>query len=93
MKPEPFLVTVSDEEIRREREIAKKLKSSQWWKRKLARGICHFCGGRFSPRELTMDHLVPVIRGGRSTKGNLATACKKCNSNKRYLLPFETEGN
>lgn len=88
----PFLVTVSEEEIRRERRKARELRSSPWWKRKLARGTCYYCGGGFSPRELTMDHVVPIIRGGRSTKGNLVTACKPCNSDKRHRLPVELEG-
>lgn len=88
-QPSSFLVTVSEEEIRRERRKAKALRSSQWWKRKCAKGICHYCGKPFPPGELTMDHLVPIIRGGRSTKGNLVPSCKKCNTVKKYSLPFE----
>jgi hypothetical protein len=41
------------------------------------------------PAELTMDHIVPVVRGGRSTKGNVVPCCKECNSRKKYLLPVE----
>jgi len=91
MRPAPFIVSVSEEEIRRERRKARELRSSQWWKRKLARGICHYCGGKFPPRELTMDHLVPIIRGGKSTKGNLVPACKECNNKKKYGLLMEWE--
>ena len=87
--PEPFFISVSDEEMRRERRKARELRSSQWWKRKRSRGICHYCGGKFPPRLLTMDHLVPIVRGGKSTKGNLVPSCKKCNSEKKYHLPFE----
>jgi 5-methylcytosine-specific restriction endonuclease McrA len=36
-----------------------------------------------------MDHLVPIIRGGKSTKGNVVPSCKKCNSERKYRLPFE----
>jgi O-acetyl-ADP-ribose deacetylase (regulator of RNase III) len=39
-----------------------------------------------------MDHILPVIRGGKSTKGNVVPSCKKCNREKKYLLPFEMEG-
>ncbi|HXV49851.1 MAG TPA: HNH endonuclease, partial [Candidatus Binatia bacterium] len=53
-----------------------------------AAGICHHCGGKFPPRELTMDHLVPVIRGGKSNKGNLVPSCKDCNSKRKHSLPF-----
>ena len=91
MEPARFLVEVSEEEIRRERQRARKLRESQWWKRKRATGVCHHCGGKFSPKELTMDHLVPVIRGGKSTKGNLVPSCKSCNSARKHRLPFENE--
>lgn len=89
MRALPFLVEVSEEQIRRERLRAKELRTSQWWKRKRSAGICHHCGGRFTPTELTMDHLVPVIRGGKSTKGNLVPSCKDCNARRRHTLPFE----
>ena len=84
-----FLVEVSEKEIRRERQKARELRASQWWKRKRATGICHHCGQKFLPKELTMDHLIPIIRGGKSTRGNLVPACKKCNADRKYRLPFE----
>jgi hypothetical protein len=85
----PFLVEVSEEQIRRERQRARALRDSQWWKRKRGLGICHHCGEKFPPDDLTMDHLVPIIRGGKSTKGNLVPSCKKCNSERKHRLPFE----
>ncbi len=89
MEPLPFLVEVSEEQIRRERQKARELRASQWWKRKRGAGICHHCGGKFPPTELTMDHLVPVIRGGQSTKGNVVPSCKACNNARKHRLPFE----
>ena len=86
---EPFLSPVSEEQIRRERRKARELRRSQWWKRRRAAGLCHYCGRRFAPRELTMDHVLPVIRGGRSSKGNLVPACRECNARKQHGLPFE----
>jgi len=38
-----------------------------------------------------MDHIVPLSRGGKSTKGNIVAACKMCNNKKKYLLPVEWE--
>jgi len=38
-----------------------------------------------------MDHIVPIARGGRSTKGNVVAACKECNNAKKQLLPMEWE--
>ncbi|BDV43723.1 HNH endonuclease [Geotalea uraniireducens] len=86
-----FIVEVSEQEIRREKEKARELRRSQWWKSRLARGICHYCGGTFAPDELTMDHLVPIVRGGKSSRGNVVPACKECNNRKKYLLPLEWE--
>ncbi len=91
MDAAPFLVSVSEEEIRREREKARRLRSSQWWKRRCSLGICHYCGKKISPRFLTMDHIVPIVRGGKSTKGNVVPACKECNARKKHSLLMEWE--
>jgi 5-methylcytosine-specific restriction enzyme A len=88
---EPFTSDVSDEEIRREKVKAQTLRKSQWWKRRCSEGACFFCGKKTHPKELTMDHIVPIVRGGKSTKGNVVPACKECNSKKKYLLPMEWE--
>ena len=84
-----FIIEVSEQEIKREREKARELRASQWWKNRLAKGVCHWCGGTFPPDELSMDHIVPVIRGGKSTRGNVVSACKECNNRKEHLLPIE----
>lgn len=88
---EPFAFDLDEATIRRERGKARELRASQWWKRKIAKGVCGYCG-RFTPRrELTMDHIVPIARGGCSTKGNVVPACKTCNTKKKQLLPMEWE--
>ncbi len=84
-----WVAVLSEDEIKRERAKARALRGSQWWKRRRARGVCHYCGKQFPPAELTMDHLVPLVRGGRSTKGNLVPACKDCNTKKKHRLAFE----
>ena len=38
-----------------------------------------------------MDHVVPLMRGGVSDKGNVVPCCKDCNTRKRDLLPLEWE--
>lgn len=86
-----FITYVSEEDIKRERQKARELRRSQWWKRKCSEGKCYYCGRRFRPQELTMDHIVPIIRGGRSKKGNVVPACRECNEKKKYMLPFEWE--
>ena len=86
-----FSFAQEDSDLLRQKSLARDLKASQWWKRKLAKGICHYCNEHFPPGELTMDHIVPVSRGGKSVKGNVVTACKKCNTKKEQKLPMEME--
>jgi 5-methylcytosine-specific restriction endonuclease McrA len=85
----PYAYDLSEADIKRERRRARELRASQWWKRRLAKGVCHYCGKKTPPGDLTMDHIVPIARGGRSTKGNVAPCCKVCNNLKRQLLPME----
>ena len=84
-----FSLDIDEREIARQKEKARKLRQSAWWNRKVSKGICYYCGETVDPRELTMDHIVPLARGGKSTKGNLVPACKECNNKKKYLLPLE----
>ena len=89
--PDFFIVQASSEEMKREKEKARVLRQTRWWQQKLARGICYYCARKFPSSQLTMDHIVPLIRGGKTTKGNVASACKECNHKKKYLLPMEWE--
>jgi 5-methylcytosine-specific restriction endonuclease McrA len=75
--------------LRREREGARELRASQWWKRRIADGVCYYCRRVVGHRALTMDHIVPLGRGGRSRRGNVVPACKDCNNRKKALVPVE----
>ena len=78
-----------DAALRREKARARELRSSAWWQRKRAAGLCHYCGKSVGAAALTMDHIVPLARGGRSTKGNVVPACKDCNNEKKSSFAFE----
>ncbi len=80
---------IPQEQLRRERQKARELRRSQWWRNRVAAGRCHYCGGQFAANDLTLDHIVPLVRGGRSTRGNCVPSCKECNTRKRDLLPTE----
>ena len=84
-----FIPDVTDAGLQREKARARALRQSGWWKRRVAAGICHYCGRHVGAKALTMDHVVPLIRGGRSARGNAVPACKDCNSKKQSLLPWE----
>ncbi|MEW6219960.1 MAG: HNH endonuclease [Thermodesulfobacteriota bacterium] len=77
---------IDEAQIRRERQKARELRRSRWWQHRIAAGVCFYCGKATPPAELSMDHVVPLVRGGRSTKGNLVPACKSCNTDKKTSL-------
>ena len=84
-----FFHDIPEETLRRERQKARDLRRSQWWRNRIANGVCYYCGRKFAPAVLTLDHIVPLVRGGRSTRGNCVPACKECNTRKKDLLPTE----
>lgn len=75
--------------VKKEREKAQKLRKTQWWLNLLNQGLCHYCQRRFPARELTMDHIVPIARGGESTPGNIVPCCRECNRDKKLETPAE----
>ncbi len=75
--------------LKRERAKARELRQSQWWKRRIGSGVCSYCRRRVGARALTMDHVVPLGRGGTSRRGNTVPACKECNTKKQALVPVE----
>ena len=42
-------------------------------------GFCAYCG---ATDNLSLDHLIPRLRGGEDASDNLVTACRSCNSSK-----------
>lgn len=50
---------------------------------------CVYCATRLDQRTATLDHVVPLARGGANDPGNLVVACAPCNRLKSDLLPFE----
>ena len=88
-KAPEFYAPIDPDELKRERAKARELRQSQWWKRRIADGVCHYCRQQVGHRALTMDHIVPLGRGGRSARGNVVPACKDCNTRKKSLVPVE----
>lgn len=50
---------------------------------------CQYCGKRGTAFDLTLDHILPRSRGGRTVAENLATACRACNNRKSDRTPEE----
>ncbi|MBA3946810.1 MAG: HNH endonuclease [Herpetosiphonaceae bacterium] len=54
---------------------------------RLARGVCHYCERQVGSAQLTLDHVVPISRGGANTAENVVPACFPCNARKsRHLV-------
>jgi len=47
---------------------------------------CQYCGETFEYKELTIDHVVPRMEGGKTTWENCSTACKTCNHKKGHRI-------
>ncbi len=84
-----FYAPVDADVLKRERAKARELRQSQWWKRRISDGVCYYCRRPVGVGALTMDHIVPLGRGGRSVRGNVVPACKDCNTRKKSLVPVE----
>lgn len=82
---------MDEAETRTERAKAREMRKSRWWQQKTASGRCYYCQQTVPYKEITMDHLVPLTRGGRSTRDNLVPSCKSCNNQKKNMLPLEWE--
>jgi 5-methylcytosine-specific restriction endonuclease McrA len=52
---------------------------------------CQYCGKRCRHHELTLDHVMPRSRGGKTTWRNVVTACVECNRRKGRDTPEEAE--
>ncbi|MEM6328837.1 MAG: HNH endonuclease, partial [Planctomycetota bacterium] len=50
---------------------------------------CQYCGKKFATSELSIDHVVPTCRGGRTTWDNVVCACVRCNVRKGGRTPEE----
>ena len=50
---------------------------------------CAYCGKPLTPEELTVEHVVPISRGGAKTAENVVPSCRSCNSSKGFRTPEE----
>lgn len=49
--------------------------------------LCLYCGQAFAEKDLSRDHVNPVVKGGQDVWTNVVTACKSCNNRKGGRTP------
>ncbi len=84
-----YFTPASEAHKKKEKAKAKVLRESLWWRQLVGKGICYHCEQKFLASELTMDHLIPIARGGKSDKKNCVPSCKECNTKKGYKTRAE----
>lgn len=52
-------------------------------------GLCAYCGQHRNRKYMTIDHIIPLSKGGTDDIDNLQCTCKKCNQFKDNMLPSE----
>jgi hypothetical protein len=45
-------------------------------------GHCAYCGNK--PEKITLDHIIPKVKGGMTVRANLVPACASCNVSKNH---------
>jgi hypothetical protein len=99
------ILSVWDEEIRwgrgkmkmpavvrlkyRVRWIPKKMRFNRSGIFRRDKHICQYCYEKFPVSKLTVDHVMPRARGGRSDWINCTTSCFECNNRKSDRTPDE----
>ncbi len=82
-------IFADEDHVRRERAKTREAKKSRWWQQKTASGLCHYCGRKYPFKQLTMDHVVPLARGGTTSPGNVVPCCRNCNKAKGVDTPVD----
>jgi 5-methylcytosine-specific restriction endonuclease McrA len=53
---------------------------------------CAYCGCELNTETITIDHMIPIVRGGTNYIDNLVPACRSCNSRKHTKTAEEYLG-
>ena len=85
--PEESAAKVMRYYVRRNHGTGNDVTAEQWKEIKAAFDYrCAYCGRKM--RALTMDHIIPLSKGGLHTASNIVPACKSCNSKKGERSPL-----
>lgn len=95
----PRLKLHSAATMKRKASAGKQSRRTSWLLHQLAQGRakCAYCNGRVSrevphgnPIFATVDHIIPLAKGGYDGPRNWAVACQRCNEAKADAMPAPT---
>ncbi|MBU0461565.1 MAG: HNH endonuclease [Nanoarchaeota archaeon] len=65
----------------------------EWLKvRKVTKGVCPLCGKKVGLEKMSVDHIIPLSKGGTNEISNIRAICKNCNSaigNRPYIYMID----
>lgn len=70
-----------------EHKLAEPNIKRQIWERQNEK--CAYCGQRKQLKRMTVDHIIPLSKGGTDELDNLQCTCKMCNQLKNDMTPHE----
>ena len=59
------------------------------WQQLYSADTCYYCGKQIEGRNKTVDHKIPISRGGTNARENLVMCCQSCNSHKNNRTESE----
>ena len=62
------------------------------WARDVKSVPCYWCGVKTRPGKRHLDHVIPLVRGGKDAVENLCVSCPPCNLRKNAKMPEEFAG-
>jgi 5-methylcytosine-specific restriction endonuclease McrA len=72
--------------VRRHTSRSRKVKRRRLWQ---SHPFCVYCGCALTLEVATLDHVVPLSKGGTNSADNLVLACQSCNRKKADGLPTQ----
>ncbi|QOP66662.1 HNH endonuclease [Gordonia phage GrootJr] len=85
--PDAHRIRQGERSDRRRRSVTGTVSTRDWLRAlRRAEGRCWYCGER---APLTIEHVIPLSRGGMHTIGNVVPACPSCNYQKQHRTVME----
>jgi len=84
---QPFTYDLGEEDLKRTRHKARALRESQWWKRRLAKGVCHYCGRSTPPQRTDHGSHRTGIPGRQKHQGQCGTLLQGMQHGQKTAAP------